>query len=193
MIKIGFAITGSFCSMDNMLYVLKLLNKKYDVEVFITPHVNEMDTRFYTSKQLKNKIKDIIQKDVHTSIQESEIYGPLKTLDAVVIYPCDSSTLAKLYHGINDNNVTMLVKSCLRNGVPIIVGVFSNDVLSITGQNLFGLMRCKNYYFVPMYQDDYKQKPNSIVACKNKVCETLDCALQHQQYQPFFLGYREVG
>lgn len=190
--KIGFAITGSFCSMDDMLYVLKKLSEEYEIEIFMTPHVNEMDTRFYSADELKDKIKKIVDCDIHVSIQDAEVYGPKKSLDAVVVYPCDASTLAKLYYGINDNGVTMLVKSCLRNQIPIVLGVYSNDVLSITGHNLFGLMKTKNYYFVPMYQDDYKHKPNSVVACKNKAMKTLEYALNHQQYQPFLLGYKEV-
>ena len=188
MARIGFAVTGSFCSMDDMLYVLENLSQEHDIEVFMTPHVDMMDTRFYQAKEMKEKVKKIINKEIHTSIQDAEKYGPLEKLGAVVVYPCDATTLAKLYYGINDNGVTMLVKSCLRNQVPIVLGVYSNDVLSITGHNLFGLMRCKHYYFVPMYQDDYQKKPNSLIACKEKVKETLECALKHQQYQPFLLG-----
>lgn len=192
MLKLGFCITGSFCSMDDMLFVLKKLIDNYEIEVFLTPNVNTMNTRFHPKDELKQKIKDIIHKDVHTTIQESEVYGPMKKLDAVLVYPCDASTLAKLNYGINDNCVTMLIKSSLRNNVPIVLGVYSNDVLANTGKNLMSVMNMKNYYFVPMYQDNYKSKPNSMIACKNKVKETLEKALLHQQYQPFMLGYKEV-
>lgn len=190
--KLGLCITGSFCSMDDMLDVVSQLKKDYDIEVFLTPHVNTMNTRFYSSDELKSKISQLIHKEVHTTIQEAEVYGPTLKLDIVLIYPCDASTLAKLHHGINDNAVTMLVKSSLRNNVPIVLGVFSNDILSNSGKNLFALMNMKNYYFVPMYQDHYKNKPNSMIACKNKVKDTLTSALNHEQYQPFILGYKEV-
>jgi len=192
MLKLGFCITGSFCSMDNMLKVLKTLNEDYDIEVFMTPHVQTMDTRFYSAQDLKDKIYEIVPKKIHTTIQEAEVYGPLKSLDVVVIYPCDSNTLAKLNYGINDNVVTMLVKSSLRNQVPIVIGLFSNDTLAKSGQNLFALMNSKYYYFVPMYQDHYEKKPNSVIACDSKVKETLELALQHQQFQPFWLGFKEV-
>lgn len=190
--KMGFCITGSFCSMDDMLEVLKNLSKDFDIEVFLSDHVNEMNTRFYTENDLKKKIKNIIHKEIHTSIQEAEVYGPMKKLDIVLVYPCDANTLAKLVYGINDNGVTMLVKSSLRNQCPIVLGVYSNDILSNSGKNLLTLMNMKNYYVVPMYQDNYKKKPNSVIACKNKVKETIDCALKHQQYQPFLLGYKEI-
>ena len=50
MLKLGLCITGSFCSMDDMLFVLKKLVEVYDVEVFLTPHVQCMDTRFYLNE-----------------------------------------------------------------------------------------------------------------------------------------------
>ncbi|WP_028043685.1 dipicolinate synthase subunit B [Candidatus Stoquefichus massiliensis] len=192
MLKLGICITGSFCSMDDMLYVLDELKDDYDIEVFLTPHVNIMNTRFYSHEDLKTEIQKRVGQKIHTTIQEAEVYGPMKKLDAVLVYPCDASTLAKLNHGINDNAVTMLIKSSLRNATPIVLGVYSNDILSFSGQNLFTLMGRKHFYFVPMYQDHYKNKPNSMIACKNKVKKTLLCALENKQYQPFILGYKEV-
>lgn len=192
MLRLGLCITGSFCSMDDMFKVLEELVKDYEIEVFLTDNVNTMDTRFYTSQELKDKIKNITHKKPHTTIQEAEVYGPKQLLDLVLVYPCDASTLAKLYYGINDNAVTMLVKSSLRNQVPIVLGVYSNDILGNSGKNLMGLMNMKNYYFVPMYQDHYQKKPNSLIADHTKVKETLQVAYAHQQYQPFFLGYKEV-
>lgn len=192
MLKLGFCVTGSFCSMDDMLYVLKELKDDYDIEVFLTPHVNTMDTRFYQCEKLKELIMNEIDKPIHVSIQEAEVYGPIKKLDVVLVYPCDAYTLNKLNYGINDNGVTMLVKSSLRNNVPIVLGVYSNDILSYSGQSLMAIMGKKNFYIVPMYQDNYKKKPNSMIACKTKVKKTIEKALQHEQYQPIILGYKEV-
>ena len=64
MLKLGFCITGSFCSMDDMLIVMKELVKDYEIEVFLTPHVNTMDTRFYSSHDLKEKIKEVVKKEL---------------------------------------------------------------------------------------------------------------------------------
>lgn len=192
MYKIGFAVTGSFCSMNDMLEVLKQVCQHYDVEVFITPHVHQLDTRFYTHEELEEKIKEITHKDIHTTIQEAEVYGPKPQLDAVLVYPCDATTLNKIDLGINDNCVTMLVKSCLRNQIPIVLGVYSNDILSNSGVHLFSLFNKKNFYFVPMFQDDYQRKPQSMIAAKDKVLDTLHFAWKHQQNQPFLLGYRKI-
>ncbi len=190
--KLGFCITGSFCSMDDMLSVLEELSQNYDIEVFVSPHVYQMDTRFYNHEVLLEKIENITNKKVHTTIQEAEVYGPKYRLDAVLVYPCDGNTLAKVALGINDNTVTMLIKSSLRNNVPIVLGIYSNDVLGNSGKNVMTILNMKGYYLVPMYQDDYKTKPKSMIACYKKVSSTLEEALQHKQIQPLFLGYKEV-
>lgn len=190
--KIGLCITGSFCSMDDMLYVLKKLCKEYDVEVFMTPHVFEMDTRFYKSHELKIKIMDITKKDIHHTINEAEVYGPNCGLDAVVVYPCDANTLNKLDNGINDNCVTMLVKSCLRNQVPIVLGIYSNDFLSNSGIHFMSLLNKKNFYFIPVYQDDYRQKPFSLICKKELAMSSVYEAIHHRQIQPLLLGYKKV-
>lgn len=190
--RLGICITGSFCSMDDMLYVLNELKDSYDIDIFMSNNVNTMNTRFYSAQELKEKINDIIPCSIHTTINEAEIYGPNHLLDALLVYPCSSNTLAKLALGINDNAITMLVKSCLRNSIPIIIGVYSNDVLSLSGTHLLTLYHRKNYYIVPIFQDNYKQKPNSVIACKEKVNETIKKALNHEQIQPFLLGYKPL-
>ena len=43
-----------------------------------------------------------------------------------------------------------------------------------------------------MFQDDYQRKPQSMIAAKDKVLDTLHFALKHQQHQPFLLGYRKI-
>ncbi len=189
--KLGLCVTGSFCSSDDMLYVLRRLVKIYDVEVFVTPHVAMMDTRFYKADELKNKIEKIVKKKIHYTIQEAEPYGPNIKLDCVLVYPCDANTLNKLDNGINDNCVTMLVKSSLRNQVPIVLGVYSNDILSNSGLHFMSLLNKKNFYFVPVYQDDYVKKPFSLISKKEKVLETIECAINHKQIQPLLLGYRK--
>lgn len=189
--KIGFCITGSFCSMDDMIYVLELLCKKYDVEVFVSPNVKNMDTRFYKAEELKDRIENIIHKPIHYTINEAEVYGPNCTLEAVLIYPCDANTLNKLDQGINDNCITMLVKSSLRNQIPIVLGIYSNDFLSNSGIHFMSLLNKKNFYFIPVFQDDYVHKPFSLIAKKEKALITLEYALKHIQIQPLILGYRK--
>ena len=170
--KIGVGITGSFCSLSNCLRFLKEL-KKYpvDIYVFISDQVNSCDTRFFKANQL---------------IIEVEI-----PLDLMVVYPCSANTLAKMAHGINDNAVTMAVKSTLRNQHNIVLGLCSNDLLSTSGMNMMKIFNTKHFYLVPMYQDDVIKKPNSLIARRDLIIQTMINALVDKQIQPLFLMKKE--
>ena len=163
--KIGVGITGSFCSLSNCLRFLKEL-KKYpvDIYVFISDQVNSCDTRFFKANQLIIEVEKIIEKKVICSVVEAEIFGPQIPLDLMVVYPCSANTLAKMAHGINDNAVTMAVKSTLRN---------------------------QHFYLVPMYQDDVIKKPNSLIARRDLIIQTMINALVDKQNQPLFLMKKE--
>ena len=53
-------------------------------------------------------------------------------------------------------------------------------------------MNYKNYYFIPMAQDNYKDKPNSVVADFSKTVETVEYALQGKQIQPLLLQANKI-
>ena len=45
-------------------------------------------------------------------------------------------------------------------------------------------MNMKNIYFVPFGQDNYKSKPNSMIAKMELLPETIEAALNGKQLQP---------
>lgn len=191
-LKIGIGITGSFCSLSHFIDFLKEMCS-YDAQiyVFLSFKVQKYDTRFYECKKLIEDIEKMIQRKVIINEVEAEIFGPKIPLDIMVVYPCSGNTLAKLCHGLNDNAVTMAVKSTLRNGKNIVLGICSNDVLGTSGKNMMDILNKKHYYLVPMYQDDIVKKPNSMLASQDKVVETIKLALCHQQIQPLFITNNE--
>lgn len=186
--KIGVGITGSFCSLNSCLKFLNEL-KKYpvDIYVFLSNHVYCYDTRFYKAQDLIEKIENIIGKKVINSSIEAENFGPKIPLDLMVVYPCSANTLAKISHGINDNAVTMAIKSTLRNQHNIVLGLCSNDLLSTSGMNMMKIFNTKHFYLVPMYQDDVIKKPNSLIARDDLIIQTMINALVDKQIQPLFL------
>ena len=187
--KIGFGITGSFCSMDDMLEVLKqLVENGCEVYVFISQSIDKFDTRFNQANDLMNKIKELINIPIITSIVEAEKFGPILPLDLMVVYPCTSNTLAKLVHGINDNAVTMACKGTLRNNKNVVLGVYTNDALATSGVNLMTIANRKNYYLVPMIQDAPVIKPFSLLANPKRFIKTIGWALENKQVQPLFEG-----
>ena len=107
--------------------------------------------------------------------------------DVMVVAPCTANTLAKLALGITDTPVTMAVKSHLRNGLPVVVAISTNDALAGCAKNIGILLNYRNYYFVPYKQDNYEKKPNSIVADFDLIPQTVEQALIGKQIQPLIL------
>ena len=191
-LKIGIGITGSFCSLKSCLLFLKEL-KSYPVDlyVFVSEKVFKEDTRFFKANQFIEQVEKIIDKKVITDVVEAEVFGPKLPLDMMVVYPCSANTLAKLAHGINDNAVTMAVKSTLRNQKNIVLGLCSNDLLSTSGMNMMKIFNTKHFYLVPMFQDDIFKKPNSLIAKNDLIIQTMINALVDKQLQPLFLLKKE--
>ena len=191
-LKIGIGITGSFCSLKSCLLFLKEL-KSYPVDlyVFVSENILKKDTRFFKANQFIEQVEKIIGKKVITNVVEAEVFGPKLPLDMMVVYPCSANTLAKLAHGINDNAVTMAVKSTLRNQKNIVLGLCSNDLLSTSGMNMMKILNTKHFYLVPMFQDDIFKKPNSLITRNDLIIQTMINALVDKQLQPLFLLKKE--
>ena len=119
-----------------------------------------------------------------TSITEAETIGPKELTDIMVVAPCTSNTAAKLASSITDTPVTMAVKSHLRRGKPVVLALASNDSLLGSAKNIGELFNRKNYYFVPMLQDDCINKPASLVAEFSLIPDAVEAALKGIQLRP---------
>lgn len=183
--SIGFAMCGSFCTFEKILKELDILCKT-DANIF--PIMSEVsfstDTRFGKALDFQNRIKEMTKNDIIKSVKEAEPIGPKGYLDVLVIAPCTGNSLAKLANGIADSSVTMAAKAHLRNDKPIVIAVSTNDGLGNAAKNIGALLNAKNIYFVPFKQDDFVNKPNSLVADMTKIKETVEMALDRKQLQP---------
>ena len=79
----------------------------------------------------------------------------------------------------------MAVKSSLRNGIPVLLAIATNDALAGSAQNIGKLMNTKNIYFVPMSQDDVWKKPTSVIADFDQLIPAAMSSLKKEQLQPF--------
>ena len=104
----------------------------------------------------------------------------------MIVSPCTGNTLAKLALGITDTPITMICKSHLRCGRPVLLALASNDSLAASAQNLGRLLNTKHYYFTPMAQDDWLKKPTSLVADFDQLADAAELALRGKQLQPLF-------
>lgn len=187
-IKVGYALTGSFCTFEKTLKQMEgLIKEGADVLPIMSFNAYNLDTRFGKAKDFRAYIENLTGKKIIASITDAEPIGPGKLADVLVVLPCTGNTLAKLAAGIYDTPVTLAVKSHLRNQRPVVLGVSSNDSLSSTAKNIGALLNYKHYYFVPMRQDDFEKKPFSVVCDFDKLKETVEAALYGKQLQPILI------
>lgn len=185
MIKLGYAICGSFCTIENSIKEIeKLSMSEYEIYPILSPIVCNTDTRFGKSEDIINKIKKFTNKDIITRIDEAEPVGPKKMFDVLAVCPCTSNTLAKLCYGITDTAVTMAVKSHIRNDRPVVIALATNDALSASAKNIGYLLNRKNYYFVPFSQDEPSTKPRSMISDFSQLENTIKYALRGEQINP---------
>lgn len=184
-IRLGFALCGSFCTFAPVLEVMEECRRLgYDILPIMTPAACSTDTRFGKAADFVARIEAICGRPIIRDLPGAEPIGPRKMTDILLVAPCTGNTIAKLANSITDNAVTLAVKSHLRNRNPVVVAVSTNDALSGSARNIGTLLNTRNYYFVPMRQDDPVKKPTSLVADFQKIPETLELALKGQQIQP---------
>ena len=186
---IGFALTGSFCMLQQVLPQIEALVQAGAVVIpIISDNVRDLDTRFFAKEDLRFQIAKITGQPIIQTINQAEPIGPKQMLDVLIIAPCTGNTLAKLANAITDTPVLMAAKSQLRNGRPVVIAVSTNDGLGNNARNLGALLNAKNIYFVPFGQDDSQKKCNSLVAKMDMIQQTLQYALEGRQIQPLLLG-----
>lgn len=183
--KIGFALTGSHCTIEEILpQIGKLVAAGARVMPIVSFSIQHVNTRFGEANVVLARLQEITGNKVIKSIVEVEPFGPQKYFDLVVIAPCTGNTLAKLAQGITDTTVLMAAKGQLRNLKPVVLALATNDGLGLNAKNIGILLSTKNIFMVPFGQDDPFQKPNSLVAEQNLLLPTIEKALRREQIQP---------
>lgn len=184
-LRIGYAMTGSFCTFDKCFKEAEIL---VDMGAELLPIMSEnatsISTRFGTAENNVRCIETICGRSAISTIEDAEPIGPKSMTDIIVVAPCTSNTASKLAGSITDTAVTMAVKSHLRSGKPVLLAIASNDSLLGSAKNLGILFNRKNYFFVPMLQDDCVKKPASLVAEFSMIPEAITAALDGIQLRP---------
>ena len=182
---IGFALTGSFCTLSQIMpQVERLVQAGANVIPVLSETVSSTDTRFGSAEEWRKRLESITGKTPLVGVKETEPFGPKGVLDLLIVAPCTGNTLGKLANGITDTGVTMAVKAHLRNERPVVLAVSTNDGLGGAAKNIGALLNMKQIYFVPFGQDDPETKPRSLVAKMDLILEAAALALNGIQIQP---------
>jgi len=186
-LRIGLALTGSFCTFEKAIAAMEALAETYEVTALMSETAACTDSRFGTAAEHLARLEAITGRPVIHTIPEAEPVGPNNYFDVLAVAPCTGNTLAKLAGGITDTAVTMAVKSHLRSGRPVVLAFGSNDGLSASAKNLGELLNRKHYYFVPLYQDDPQSKPRSLASDYSRLEAAILAAYEGRQLQPILL------
>ena len=183
--RIGIALTGSFCNLDMAFDTIAVLTSLgAEVTSIISYNVDDIDTRFYASDEVKRKLKELTGKPIIRTIVGAEPVGPKDMFDILLVLPATGNTIAKFTSAITDTPVLMAMKSHLRNKKPLVIGVSTNDGLGNNGENIGKLMNMENVYLVPFGQDDAVKKEMSLVCYPEDVVKTILAAMDRKQVQP---------
>lgn len=184
----GFALCGSFCTIDRVLGVMeRMIQDGWNLIPIVSDSVGALDTRFGEAHDTLDQLEHICGRAPLRTMQDVEPIGPKALLDVLIIAPCTGSTLGRLASGLSDTPVTLAAKSQLRVERPVVLAVSSNDALAASAVNIAVLLNRKHYYFTPMRQDAPHTKPRSLVAVMENIPETAKAAVEGRQIQPILL------
>lgn len=185
---LGYAFCGSFCTFEKSFSALtELVRSGEEVQPIMSANAYFTDTRFQRAEDFRERVEELCQRKIIHTVVEAEPLGPKSPLDELIIAPCTGNTLAKLSRGITDTAVTMAAKAHLRSDRPLIIALATNDALSQNLESLSRLLTRRSVYFVPMVQDDPKNKPHSLVADMQGLHSALIAAREGRQLRPLFL------
>lgn len=188
-IKIGIGLTGSYCTYANIFEAIELLKDcGAELLTIFSDRAASTDSRFGSCRDFLARAEAITGKKPITTIPAAEPIGPKSLVDILVIAPCTGNTLSKLANGISDTPVLMAAKSHLRNNKPLVIFLSTNDALGMNLKNIGILLNTKNIYFVPFGQDNFKTKPNSMIAHIKLLPDTILEALRYRQIQPVIIS-----
>ena len=185
--NLGFVMCGSFCTFNKALKEMEKLSLIYNIIPIMSETAYFTDTRFGKAEDIRKRVEEITKNKILHTITDTEPLGPKRMVDLLLVAPCTGNTAAKIALGITDTSATMAVKSCLRINIPVVLTLATNDALSASAQNFGKLLTRKNIYFTPMSQDDYINKPTSMVADFERIEEALNAAKEGKQLQPLFI------
>ena len=87
--KIGFVMTGSFCTFKKTIPIIKkLINMQADIIPIMSFNAYNTDTKFGKAADIISEIKEITQKEIIHTIEGAEPIGPKKMTDIMIIAPC---------------------------------------------------------------------------------------------------------
>lgn len=88
-VKIGFVITGSFCTFKKTIPKMReLINLGAKILPIMSYNSYKLDTKFGKAKDFINEVEELSKQKIIHTIQDAEPIGPKKLTDIMVVAPC---------------------------------------------------------------------------------------------------------
>lgn len=95
--KIGFVLTGSFCTFSKTIPKIKELVKLgADVIPIMSYNAYNLDTKFGKAEDFRKEIEEIAENKIIHTIQGAEPIGPKKMTDIMVVAPASRKYNSKI-------------------------------------------------------------------------------------------------
>ena len=182
--KLGFCMTGSFCTFEAAFAQMAALREDYELLPIFSFNAAAVDSRFGTAQDHLRRAAELCGRPPLCTLAEVEPIGPKGLTDLLLVAPCTGNTLAKLALSLTDTPVTLAVKSHLRGQRPVVLAISTNDALAGSAKNIGQLQNFRHFYFVPYRQDHPSAKPTSLVADFTLIPQALAAARAGVQLQP---------
>lgn len=86
--KIGFVLTGSFCTFKNTIEQMKnIIKEEAEVIPIMSYNAYNLDTKFGKSAEFINQIEEITKNKIIHTIQGAEPIGPKHMTDIMIVAP----------------------------------------------------------------------------------------------------------
>ena len=88
-LRIGFALTGSFCTFGKVMPVIETLTARgCAVTPLLSYHAATLDTRFGDAAMWRAKLIELTGREPIDTITAAEPIGPKQLFDVLVVAPC---------------------------------------------------------------------------------------------------------
>ncbi len=87
--RVGFCLTGSFCTFKKTKEQMKkLIDEGAQIIPIMSEHAYELNTKFGEAKEHIQEIEEMTNKKIIHTIQEAEPIGPKNLTDILIVAPC---------------------------------------------------------------------------------------------------------
>ena len=181
--RIVLGITSSYYAIEKTIpQIEKLVLEGADIIPIMSFNSYNINTYNYIER-----IENITGRTIINTIEQAEPIGSKVLTDIMAIIPCTGNTIGKLANGIIDTPVLVAAKTNLKVGKNIVIGIATNDGLSIEAENIGKLLKQKNIFFIPFRQDNPITKPCSLLFSSVYIKETIERAIEGEQIQPLLV------